>query len=35
MLDVIGDTAYVRGWTTYEDGVIGNLWVIQFAGDRR
>jgi catechol 2,3-dioxygenase-like lactoylglutathione lyase family enzyme len=35
MLDVIGDTAYVRGWTAYEDGVIGNLWVIRFAGDRR
>jgi catechol 2,3-dioxygenase-like lactoylglutathione lyase family enzyme len=35
MLDVIGDTAYVRGWTAYQDGVIGNLWVIRFAGDRR
>ena len=35
ILDVIGETAYVRGWTAYEDGVIGNLWVIRFAGDRR
>jgi catechol 2,3-dioxygenase-like lactoylglutathione lyase family enzyme len=35
ILDVIGDTAYVRGWTAYEDGVIGNLWVIRFAEDRR
>jgi catechol 2,3-dioxygenase-like lactoylglutathione lyase family enzyme len=30
---VEGDTAYVRGWTTYADGVVGNLWVVRFAGD--
>jgi hypothetical protein len=35
VLDVVGDTAYVRGWTTYEEGVVGNLWIVRFAEDRR
>ncbi len=29
------DTAYVRGWTIYEDGVVGNLWVVRFAREQR
>jgi hypothetical protein len=28
------DTAYVRGWTIYEDGVVGNLWVVRFAREQ-
>jgi len=35
VLRVADDTAYVRGWTNYEDGVIGNLWVVQFAQEGR
>lgn len=35
MLHVTDDTAYVRGWTIYEDGVVGNLWVVQFAREQR
>ena len=30
VLHVTDDTAYVRGWTIYEDGVVGNLWVVRF-----
>ena len=29
------DTAYVRGCMTYEDGVVGNLWVVRFAREQR
>lgn len=25
-----GDTAYARGWTIYEDGVVGSLWEVKF-----
>jgi hypothetical protein len=35
VLHVTDDTAYVRGWTIYEDGVVGNLWVVRFAREQR
>jgi uncharacterized protein (TIGR02246 family) len=35
-LAVVGDLAFVRGWTTYNDGPdYDNLWVIQLAPDGR
>ena len=35
VLRVTDDTAYVRGWMIYEDGVVGNLWVVRFAREQR
>ena len=34
ILGIDGDTAFVRGWTTYRDDPdYSNLWMIRFAGD--
>jgi hypothetical protein len=35
VLHVTDDTAYVCGWTIYEDGVVGNPWVVRFAREQR